>query len=326
MTLSNTVLVTLTQAKNFLKIDATASLHIDAEYVDTGNGSETHFTLDHTPTEGSLKLYLDNSLLTETTHYTISGAALTFVVYPPNGEVITASYDYAASSDTFESYDDLQLEILIDAATNKAEDYCGRAFIQRSITENHLGDGLEVLRLYKRPVASITSVSYEKVDDFEGDGASVNFTLGETPLAGSYSVSVAGVLKTETTHYAISGTTLTFVAAPADEALVIVRYKVELIPNTDYTEQLSIGRLKGSWETDYEYQVIYTAGYATTRAATQALVNEAVTAVLITVANWWENRLGLTAQSISGIGSANYTIGELPDMAKKILGSLKVGL
>ncbi len=96
MTLSNTALVTLAQTKNFIRMDAASSLHIDAEYVGEGDGAETHFTLDHTPIEGSLKLYLNNVLLTETTHYTISGAALTFVVYPPNGQAITASYDYAA--------------------------------------------------------------------------------------------------------------------------------------------------------------------------------------------------------------------------------------
>ncbi len=325
MSLSATALVTLVQAKNFIKMDAANSLQVFAEYVGLGDGAEVHFTLDHTPIEGSLKLYLNNSLLTETTHYSISGAAITFVVYPPNGHPITASYDYSASDDTFESYDDDILERLIDAATKKAEDYCGRAFIQRSITETHMGDGLEILRLYKWPVVSVTSVSYEKVDDFEGDGLSVVFTLGEEPMAGTYTVYVAGVLKTETTDYTISGETLTFVTAPADEALIIARYNVELVLNTDYTEQLSIGRLKDSWEKDYEYQIIYTAGYAATRAAIQALVPDAVTAILVTVANLYENRLGVASQGISGIGSVAYEIGELPPQAKGLLQSLKVG-
>ena len=141
MTLATTALITLPQAKNHLKLDAAASLHIDAEYVGVGDGSDTTFDLDHTPVTGSLKLYLNNVLLTETTHFSIVAAAITFVVYPPTGQAITASYDYAASDDTFESYDDELLETLINAATKKCEDYCRRAFIQRAITEYRVGDG-----------------------------------------------------------------------------------------------------------------------------------------------------------------------------------------
>ena len=329
MTLSATALVDLTQAKNYIRADAAASLQIFAEYVGVGTGSATAFSLDNTPVSGSLKLYVANAsgvpiLQTETTDYSISGANITFITIPASGRAITAAYDYAASANTFESYDDDLLDVLINAATKKAEDYTARAFIQRAITEVHIGDGLKVLRIYKQPIASITSVSYEKVDDFEGDGLTVAFTLGDTPMASTYTVYIAGVLKTETTDYAISGTTLTFVVAPADGALIIVRYNVELVLNTDYTEQLSSGRLKGSWEKDYEYQVIYTAGYGATRAATQALVPEAVAAVLLAVANLYENRLGLSTENISGIGSSTYQLDELPFMSKKLLDSLKV--
>ena len=261
MSLSDTALVTLVQAKNFLRMDAAASLHIDAEYVGTGDGETDEFDLDHTPIEGSLKLYVNNSLQTETTHYSISGATITFVTAPTDTHPITASYDYAASSDTFEEYDDDLLEILIEAATKKAEDYTGRVFVQRDITETHIGDGTNLLRLYKWPATDITSV-----------------TIGDTAL--------------ET-----------------------------------WTERLAMGRIYYDYgfTLDYEVEVVYMAGYGADRAATQALVPSAVTAVLVAIANWWENRLGVNSENISGVGSISYLIGELPEQSKKLLDSLKVG-
>ena len=56
MTLSSTALVTLIQAKSILQLDQVASLTVSAEYVGTGDGTETVFTLDHTPLTGSLKV------------------------------------------------------------------------------------------------------------------------------------------------------------------------------------------------------------------------------------------------------------------------------
>ena len=161
MTLSTNALVSLLQAKSFLKIDATASLHVPAEYVGAGTGTEDDFTLDHTPVEGTLQLYVDNILQVETTNFTLTTNAIKFVLasIPGNGKIITASYDYAASSNTFESYDDDILERLIETATKLAEDYTGRVFVNQTITENRIGDGLGRIMLYKRPVTDITSVT-----------------------------------------------------------------------------------------------------------------------------------------------------------------------
>ncbi len=277
MGLSSTALVTLPQAKNYLRMDAAASLHVDAEYVGVGDGSDTTFDLDHTPLSGSLKLYLNNVLLTETTHYSISAATITFVVYPPTGQAITASYDYAASDDTFESYDDELLENLINAATKKCEDYCGRAFIQRAITEYRIGDGGTLLKFNRRPVSTLTSVVMGSSTLTED----TDFTLYDEE----------GVLKRP-----LGGTEGSFWA----------------------TNIQGIG-----WTDGYKITIVYTAGYAATRAATQALVPDAVMAVLVAVANWYENRLGVKSESVSGVGSVDYDIGELPEQSKRLLSSLK---
>lgn len=261
MALSNNALVTLNQVKSFLNIDPDASLQVLAEYVGTGNGTNVTFTLDHAPLEGTLKVYVDSVLKTLTTDYSYSTTTLTFtsVGKPGNGAVVTAAYDYAPSANTFESYDDDILELMIEAATKKCEDFTERAFVTRSISETHVGDGTRWLRFYKRPVTVATSVIL-------------------------------------------------------DDVLI-----------TDYSERLSIGRLYRDlrWTQDSIIELVYSAGYGADRATVQPLVPEAVTAVLTAIANWYENRLGVSTQSISGVGSANYDQG-LPEASKKLLGALKV--
>ena len=333
MALNELALVTLIQAKNYLRVDAAASLHIDAEYVGEGNGVNPTFTLDHTPLAGSYKVWVNTAgtpvLQVEATDYTLATATITFLVdhIPADGAIVTASYDYATTEDTFESHDDELLERLIEAATKKAEDYTERAFIQGSITERHSGDGTKILKLYRQPVVTITSVSrhrYEQVGT--GDGLIVEFTLDNTPITGSVILYVDGVLQTITTDYTISGATITFEAGstPDDGAIITANYNIAVV--YDYTEQLHIGRLyrEAGWTQDYIYEVVYTAGYDAGRAATQALVPDAVTAVLLILANLFENRTDkVDSINISGVGSTSY---KLPSQAEELLYPLKVNV
>jgi len=330
MALNDLALVTLVQAKNYLKVDAASSLRVDAEYVGVGDDGESGtkvFTLGHTPIEGSLQLYVDGTLQVEVIGYTISGATITFVAAPATGEHITASYDKVAGDNTFESYNDLLLERLIEAATKVAEDYTGRAFVRGKITEQHSGDGSTILKLYRQPVVTITSVSrhrYEQVGT--GDGETLVFTLDGTPIAGSVILYVDGVLQVITTDYTISGATITFVvgSTPADEAIVTANYNTVVVAN--YTERLHIGRLYRDvgWAQDYIYEIVYTAGYGVDRVATQALVPDAVAAVLLIIAELFENRTDrVKSESVSGLGSVTY---DIPSRAKELLNPLRVNL
>lgn len=330
MALTDTALVTLVQAKAHLRIDAAASLRIDAEYVGIGDvGGTTEFTLANTPIEGSLQLYVvdrDPTLQVEGAEndYTIDGATITFTEAPENGKQITASYYTAAGANTFEAYDDDLLERLIEAATKKAEDYTGRAFVQGVITEQHSGDGTKILRLYRQPAVTITSVRrhyYENVGI--GDGETVAFTLDNTPITGTVNLYVNGVLKTISIDYTVTGATVTFVVAPGDGARITANYNTAV---TDFIERLSIGRLYREllWIQNYIYEVVYTAGYGANRAATQALVPDAVEAVLLIIANLFENRTDqLKSESIAGIGSATY---DIPSQAKELLNPLRVSV
>ncbi len=263
MTLSAYALVTLNQVKSYLKIDPAYADRIEAEYVGLGDGETKAFTLDNTPLDGTLKVYVNGTL---TTAYTSSGATITFTTAPTLNHPVTAAYDKAASG-TFTGYEDANLELLINAATKKAEDYCGRYFMPRSITETRVGDNKKILRLSRQPVISVTTVTI--------DGTEV----------------------------------------------------------TDYEERLlSVGRLyrEDTWPEDYEVVITYVAGYGDDAEATleevQALIPDAVMGILTAVAIWYENRLGASSQSITGIGSISYAeMGELPAPALKWLNSLKVG-
>ena len=170
MALNNIALVSLTQAKNFLRISPNFLLHVDAEYVGTGNGETKVFTLDNTPVEGSLRLYVNNVLQT---NYTISGSTVTFASPPADESIITASYDKPTTGTLAD--DDELIEKLIETATRIAEEYTGRAFVQRDITETHLGDGTQILKLYKLPIISIDTIT---IDDEELTTYSQRLAIG----------------------------------------------------------------------------------------------------------------------------------------------------
>jgi len=262
MSLSDIALITLLQAKNYLRIDTSASLKVDAEFVGVGTGAEDEYDLDNTPVEGSLILKVNDELLVEDDDFTISAATVTFTTAPALNAGITASYDYAAVDDTFESYDDLLLESLIAAATKKAEDYTGRVFVRREIIETHIGDNKQVLKLYRQPIVEVTRIT------IDGDELDVD----------------------------------------------------------DWTERLSIGRLYhvAVWPVDAEIVIQYTAGYGADRAATQALIPDAVAAALLILANLFENRTDqVKSESVTGIGSVTY---DIPSQAKELLNPLRVNI
>ena len=57
-----------------------------------------------------------------------------------------------------------------------------------------------------------------------GDGSTVAFTINSGRTVDDLLVSVNGILLTPTDDYSISGTTLTFVEAPAASSEITIRY------------------------------------------------------------------------------------------------------
>ncbi len=321
--MTDTALVTLAQAKAHLRLAQAITLHSDAEYVGMGDGETLEFTLDHTPLDGTINVYVNGTLKTVTTHYSVSGTTLTFTAtgLPALNHPITASYDYTATSDTFEDLDDDLIEAIVEAATSEAERYTARAFVQRSITESHNGNGLKNLLLYRQPVVSITSVAYRVLDADTGDGTTVAFTLSGTPKSGTLTVHVDGTLMTLTSEYTVSGAVVTFDSAPADDTAIVFRYQVSLAVGSDYSERLHIGRLRGSWSDDFEYIVVYTAGYETTRALVQSAHPAVIQAVLQAISFMYEHPIDQVDSENRGLGVVSY---KLPSSAKRLLGQYKV--
>ncbi|MDP2365998.1 MAG: hypothetical protein Q8M94_19775 [Ignavibacteria bacterium] len=97
---------------------------------------------------------------------------------------------------------------------------------------------------------------------------------------------------------------------------------ITLTKDSEYVELLAQGILKHAtgWTKDELIEVVYTAGYGTTRETTQALVPDAVEAVLLILADMYENRSDKADSiNIAGIGSTSYN---LPSRAEKILSGL----
>uniref|UniRef100_A0A6M3IN45 Putative head-tail connector n=2 Tax=viral metagenome TaxID=1070528 RepID=A0A6M3IN45_9ZZZZ len=173
--------------------------------------------------------------------------------------------------------DDDLIILLINAATKKCEDHCRRAFIQRSVTENRIGDGGNILLLNKRPVDTLSSITLDGSTLTEDD----DFTL----------------------------------------------YKEEgYMERPVGTSFWSADITRLSWTKGAKIVITYTAGYSATRAQAQYEIPEIALGVLIAVSNWYENRLGVSQESSSGIGSQAFEIGELPEQTKRILGGLQTNL
>lgn len=73
-------------------------------------------------------------------------------------------------------------------------------------------------------------------DKFTGDGVTVAFTLSVSPANSKANVTINGLVQTVTTDYSISGTTLTFVSAPSNGAVIQVFYSAPVVIGpTGYT-------------------------------------------------------------------------------------------
>jgi hypothetical protein len=77
--------------------EVTIAEHSEETPGGTINGTNTAFTVTNTPSPiASLKLYMDGILLRQTTHYSVSGTAITFVsaFKPITGQTLFAAYRY----------------------------------------------------------------------------------------------------------------------------------------------------------------------------------------------------------------------------------------
>ena len=72
--------------------------------------------------------------------------------------------------------------------------------------------------------ARATTDTTPTIDNFTGDNSTTQFTLSRVPINASSNIIafVNGVFQKFTTHYSVSGSTLTFTSAPAASAIIVV--------------------------------------------------------------------------------------------------------
>ena len=89
--------------------------------------------------------------------------------------------------------DDTLIDNLIKAATQSCEEYTNQYFIDTLVTQ-YSDNWLEVYRLYKSPVSSITSVKYYDTNDSLQTLASSNYILDNASKPARIGLAVDGTL------------------------------------------------------------------------------------------------------------------------------------
>lgn len=201
-----------------------------------------------------------------------------------------------------------------------------------TIAENGIVESQETFSITVKEMAVLSSVAlvtlpqakdYLRVDDSADDESIMRLIEAATKIAED----CAGrtfVQKEVTENRIGNGDTLLSLHWQPIVSVASVKLDgVTQTKDTDYIELLDMGWLKrgSGWTKDKAIIVVYTAGYGVTRAATQVLVPDTVTAVLLILADLYENR-GDTVDSvnIAGLGSTSY---KLPSRAAKILSAMK---
>lgn len=140
-------------------------------------------------------------------------------------------------------------------------------------------------------VPSDGTVSFQKMassvfnyDTFTGNGSQTVFTLSQTALSAKHVlVSVASVLQTPETAYTISGTTLTFSAAPANGASIVARFFVGGTVGVPSDNSVSTIKIQDSAVTTAKLAdlSVTTAKLAAAAVTTAKIANSAITTALI---------------------------------------------
>lgn len=223
----------------------------------TGNGVTLVFTvpfriLDQTHIQVLLTVGGVTTTQVLTTHYSVSGVGnpnttVTFVTAPPSGSTITFLRSVPSTQETdyvpndpfpAESHEraldkltmlvQQALEVIARSLTLPAQVTGVSTQLPVPVASNIIGwDSLATaLRNYTlAELATIISYADKRYQILAGDGVAVDFTLDADPGSlGNLEVSIDGVMQVPSIDFTYLLTTLTFAAAPANGAVILIRY------------------------------------------------------------------------------------------------------
>ncbi len=235
----------------------------------TGNGSNTQFTLSTSATTKTILVYLNGVVQTPTTDYSVSGTTLTFVTAPANNDSIavriidvTNLADLQITNDYFLGNGSNTQYTLGTAYSANAYSLVFLNGVAQKPTVDYGISGSTLTFLTAPPnneqiaVFSINAVDEFVSDEFTGNGSNTVYTLSTPSTTRKTIVSLNGITQRPVTDYSVSGTTLTFVTAPANNDKVVVRSFYNLIDaggtNTEIQYNRS-GDLAGSAGFVFDY-------------------------------------------------------------------------
>lgn len=204
----------------------------------TGNGTTDAFSLTTAATDDdAVQVYLDGVYQVKTTaNYSISGSTVTFVDPPTSGTAIEFVHFIAAGYSTLNSNQFTGTGSQTDFTLTQAVDV-DKSFVfiqgvyQEKSTYSISGTTLTFttapLSGYTIEVITVGSVSAFNdtlyLDNFNGTGSQVNYTLSTSPAnENAIDVYINGLYQQKDT-FSLSGSTLTFSAAPPNGSTIEVK-------------------------------------------------------------------------------------------------------
>jgi len=220
----------------------------------TGNGSTTAFVLSMSITnENATQVYIDGVYQSKN-NYTTSGSTLTFSTAPPNGAAVEVVHIKAVDSSSLNKNVFTGDGSTTAFALSQSIDDEDKTFVfiqgvyqeksMYSINGATLTFSTAPQNGYSVEVMAFDSITIEKntvaIDNFNGDGSSIGFTLSTTPLnENAIDVYINGLYQQKNT-FSLSGNALTFSTAPPNNSTVEIKSLGNVLGTADTSTSVSV--------------------------------------------------------------------------------------
>jgi len=195
----------------------------------TADGVSANFALSENVSNiSSVIVSLNGLVQSPSTHYTISGNTLTFTSTPENDSLIEIRTYYGAQGPKGDPGPSANSDS--QYTWTNTHTFTNTVSLSTVSANGGLGTNGQVLTtngttVYWSTVATGSNAALEaNSQTFTANGASSNFALSSNVSnISSVIVSLNGLIQSPTTHYTISGNTLTFTTTPTNNSLIEIR-------------------------------------------------------------------------------------------------------